>query len=530
MLGLMEQPNAPAPQQPANEPASTGGKVVAIALVALLAVCFVGSCSVAAVSLIGKVADETKTASLDTTWKKPKVKSPLAVPPKKPKSPKAPEPDEDVPTDPLAVISPPDDDLPTTPEPAEAPFVPLDQASAEFALFFPVKAKTDAFKALQKAAKSRNLPVYLEEPEDPPSAYLTIRTVDTEEYAPIGGEVLELAHGLSQKEQEAVADSQSVAIIDLVLPLKSTAKLQDVSKLMLELQKATGGTLWDEDSQEYFSPAEWKKRRVDGWEKGIPDGLFHFTVYVTPKGTGHELQTGGLSHFALPELRLSGVPGSSKDAATRLLNLVAQQMIEGTFAAEPGERTLRIADVKHKARRELLQKSLTEGAPGQTEVTLTSVGTIATPTLELTFPGSGTTATRLNGALAGLFGSTDRVDDIAHDAELLALSKKQMQLFGGIIKKRFQKGLLPGEKLLVKAPFPADSGGNEWMWVEVSKIKPDGTIIGTLSNDPNDVSDLMSGDEVVVVEAELFDWILKEKNGKELGNETGKVMLKRLGR
>ena len=100
----------------------------------------------------------------------------------------------------------------------------------------------------------------------------------------------------------------------------------------------------------------------------------------------------------------------------------------------------------------------------------------------------------------------------------------------GTIKKRFEKGLKAGESLLVKAPFPADSGGNEWMWVEVKKLKADGTIIGTLANEPNDVADLLEGDEVVVVEAEVFDWILKEKNGTQLGNETGKVMLKRLGR
>lgn len=501
----------------------TGGKVVAIALVALLAVCFVGSCSVAAVSLVSAVADGTNKPERvqDPDWKKPKVKSPLATP-------KAVKPIDD---DPLDDALPPTIDTPADPDADTGPFVPRDVARAQFAIFHPTKAKTDGWKAIQKLAKTAKLPVYLdEEGDEADGAYLVFHAYTADDYAPLGGETLDFAHGLSDKEKDALVDAQNASVVDVVVPLENTAKLQDVEKLMGDLQKATGGVLWDEESQEYFSAAEWKKRRLDGWDKGTPDALWHFTVFVTAKDGMTDLETGGMGHFGLPELKISKAPNSSKDSANNLLNVLAQLMVEGKIDGAPGSATIRIADMKHKARREAVKKTLLEGAQGQTEVTLVSIGDFRHPTLEVTFPGSGSAGARLDQALTGLFGASDRVDQIEHDAELKALSAKQMKIFSTTIKKRFEKGLKAGESLMVKAPFPSDSGGNEWMWVEVKKIKTDGTIIGTLANDPDDVADLVAGDEVVVVEAELFDWIFKEKNGTQLGNETGKVMLKRLGR
>lgn len=508
------------------------GKVVAIALVALLAVCFVGSCSVAGVSLVSAVADGTSKPQRvsDPDWKKPKVKSPLATP-------KAPKDDDDsAPKDPLAALDddklPPAVDDPGTPEPETRPFVARDVARAQFAIFHPTKAKTDGWKAVQKLAKAAKLNAYLdEEPdEEVAGAYVVFHAFTADDYAPLGGETLDFAHGLSDKEKDALVDSQNASVLDVVIPLEKAAKLQDVEKLMADLQKSTGGVLWDEDTQEYFSPAEWKKRRLDGWDKGTPDAMWHFSVFMTAKDGMTDLETGGMGRFGLPDLRLTKVPNSGKNAATNMINSLAQLMVEGKVEGAPGPVTLRLSDIKHKTRKEAARKLLLEGAQGQTEVTLVSSGDFRHPLLDLTFPGSGSAGARLDQALTALFGSSDRVDQIEHDAELKALSAKQMKIFSTTIKKRFEKGLKTGESLMVKAPFPADSGGNEWMWVEVTKIKPDGTILGTLANDPDDVADLMSGDEVVVVEAELFDWMFKEKNGTELGNETGKLMLKRLGR
>jgi len=495
-------------------------RVVAIVLVALLAVCFVGSCSVAAVALIGKASEEVASAQRD----EPRTFAPT--------SPTSDEPSETTPE-----IEPIDPDLPAAEQggddaPAKpSAFEPLELATAEFAIFHVTKPKVDGWKVTEKLAKGFKLKAWRDEAgEDAEAPYVTHRLLKTDDYAVIEGSTLEQARGLSPAEKDALPRAGQVTVLDLFAPPSQPARLREFSMLVADLAKATGGVLWDEEAQEYLSASEWKARRIEGWEKGIADAPLHFTVFVSTKDKGVELETGGLGHFGLPELKMAHVPAGSRDAAVALLNLTAQLMVEGTVKAEPGTHTVQIEAVQHKARKAMVKGRVLDGAKLETDVVFTSVGTLAKPKLSVTFPGAGAPSARLDAALSELFGSSDRVDQVEHDAALVELSKQQMAIFSNTIKKRFKKGLKPGEVLMVKAPFPTDSGGNEWMWVEVAKMLPDGRMEGFLANDPDDVSDLKSGDEVVVAEEELFDWMLKQKDGTTLGNETGKVMLKRLGR
>jgi uncharacterized protein YegJ (DUF2314 family) len=92
------------------------------------------------------------------------------------------------------------------------------------------------------------------------------------------------------------------------------------------------------------------------------------------------------------------------------------------------------------------------------------------------------------------------------------------------LRKRFTAGLKPGEVLLLKAPFKTPEGKNEWMWVEVSIWKADGTIESILQNDPFQIPDLKSGARVRVKEAEIFDYLFTKPNGTVEGNETGKLI------
>lgn len=498
-------------------------RVVAIVLVALLAVCFVGSCTVAAVSLVSKASEGVADARRDRL-DLPATTPPDIGDPLDSTAPTTAEPDPD--TEPPAPEGD-DDDAPLK----EAAFEPVTLASAEFAIFHVTRSKTDGWKVTEKLAKGFKLKAFKDEAaDDAELPYLTWRQLSTDDYAVIEGSTLEQARGLTQADKDSLPKAAQVTVLDFFYPPSEPARLREFSMLVAELARSTGGVLWDEEAQEYLSAAEWKSRRLDGWEKGVPDAPLHYTVFVSSKPKGVSLETGGLEHFGLPELTLTHVPGGSRDAAVALLNLTVQLMVEGTVKAEPGTHTIQVEAVKHAARKKLVKERVLDGAKLETDVVLTSVGTLAKPKLAMTFPGSGAPSARLDAALSSLFGASDRVDQVEHDDELVELSKAQMATFSSTIKKRFQKGLKPGEVLLVKAPFPADSGGNEWMWVEVSKLFPDGRITGFLANDPDDVSDLKSGDEVVVMETELFDWQLKQRDGTVLGNETGKVMLKRLGR
>ena len=73
------------------------------------------------------------------------------------------------------------------------------------------------------------------------------------------------------------------------------------------------------------------------------------------------------------------------------------------------------------------------------------------------------------------------------------------------------------------APFPTPDGGNEWMWVEVIEWKGS-KIRGLLKNEPVNVPGLSGGSEVVVDQGDLFDYIRSFSDGREEGNETGRLI------
>jgi hypothetical protein len=91
---------------------------------------------------------------------------------------------------------------------------------------------------------------------------------------------------------------------------------------------------------------------------------------------------------------------------------------------------------------------------------------------------------------------------------------------------RFRKGLKPGERLLLKVPFRTDTGGREWMWVEV--VSWEGPLFeGILENEPFEIADLKSGARVKSDESLVFDYVLYLADGRSEGNETGKIIEQR---
>jgi uncharacterized protein YegJ (DUF2314 family) len=124
-----------------------------------------------------------------------------------------------------------------------------------------------------------------------------------------------------------------------------------------------------------------------------------------------------------------------------------------------------------------------------------------------------------------LFGKNDDIiTHVNHDSLLLSVSTKERQRLPEL-RKMFNNGLAPGYSILVKAPFKIESGGNEWMWVEVTKWTSD-SIVGILQNDPFEIRNLKAGAIVSIKESELFDYILNKPDGTFEGNETGKLIEK----
>jgi uncharacterized protein YegJ (DUF2314 family) len=72
----------------------------------------------------------------------------------------------------------------------------------------------------------------------------------------------------------------------------------------------------------------------------------------------------------------------------------------------------------------------------------------------------------------------------------------------------------------------AASGKDEHFWL-TRIVRKDGQIIGVISNEPTVVKSVHLGQSYTIDPAKISDWMFK-RNGKMVGNETMRPMLKRL--
>jgi uncharacterized protein YegJ (DUF2314 family) len=141
----------------------------------------------------------------------------------------------------------------------------------------------------------------------------------------------------------------------------------------------------------------------------------------------------------------------------------------------------------------------------------------------IAFPGPpGSLHERQNQLVSTLFGTSDSVVQTTHDDAILAASAAARAKLERL-KPRFAEGAPDMETLLVKGPFKTPTGGEEWMWIEVTRWTG-ATISGILQNDPFHIPDLQAGAKVEVTQASVFDYLYKKKDGTTEGNETAKLI------
>jgi uncharacterized protein YegJ (DUF2314 family) len=126
--------------------------------------------------------------------------------------------------------------------------------------------------------------------------------------------------------------------------------------------------------------------------------------------------------------------------------------------------------------------------------------------------------------LSSFFGWEDSVTNVHHNQELLTESAKENAKLPDL-HRAFTRGLEPGEFIQVKAPFRAQDGGTEWMWVEVTSWKGD-EIKGLLKNEPSYASNLHAGQVVEVRQEDVFDYIRQYADKRTEGNTTADIIRK----
>lgn len=340
--------------------------------------------------------------------------------------------------------------------------------------------------------------------------------------------------GLSREQADSLQKSECALILDFSYPKQlMQSGLLDAMQLMMALADQTGGILWDDETREAFTPEAWTERRIESWNDGLPDVTKHITIHAYNTGNYIRAISLGMKKFGLPDLVIDEFSWSLNNNMGILVHLLAQSLVEDSKLARNGQYDLNIRRIKHPKVRQPQTETFKENATGIALLSLTEgtweEGDPRNRIIEIGFDrGSGPDIhAKQMQIVSDAFGSEDSITQIKHDDELEAASQRARAKLPGL-KQQFDKGLPPGEFIQVKVPFGTADGGREWMWVEVTTWDGD-KITGLLQNEPFSVPGLHAGQSVEVSAAEIFDYILRHRDGTIEGNETGEIIRRQQG-
>jgi uncharacterized protein YegJ (DUF2314 family) len=350
-----------------------------------------------------------------------------------------------------------------------------------------------------------------------------------ERFLPPDAAALEhFGRGLSDSEKSKLARARSVILFELTgAGARALEDYPEAVKLAREFTQAFGGYFWDDETRNAYD-ADALGPAIASWQEGLPDVRSHVTLHLYQDGELLRIVSLGMIKFGLPDVVINQVPGSDAESMGNLANLVMQTLIERGSLDGPERLRVAIDRVKQPTLKAALESSVLPGAERSVELTLVpgtlEEGDADNRLLEIAFPGPPETLQeRQNHALSVLFGAEDDgIVRVKHDAQLLAASRRAREKALSL-KPRFEHGPPLGETLLVKAPFQTPQREHEWMWVEVTSWKGP-TIAGILRNDPVEVPGLKAGARVEVQADQIFDYILKKRDGTIEGNETAKLI------
>lgn len=422
---------------------------------------------------------------------------------------------------------------PVATEPIAAGPLMEEQISYQFAIYFAPEPKTDPLAKLDEL-----LPNFapLERAEKPDSKSATPQVAARLEqdpqknYAPPAESSLQyFGRGLSREQVTALQTTKGVLILDFAYPREHVwSGLRSATGLVHELAVATGGLVWDETTREVFTPAAWQERRLDDWTDQVPAISKHTTIHAYRNDEFVRAITLGMEKFGLPDLIAEDFPWSLSNNMGIVVNLLGQALAEGAEVPRTGEFDLNFRDIKHAGFRDTQLESLKPNATAVAMLTLRKgvweEGDPANRLVKIGFErGTGPDIhAQQEQVLATAFGAQDPVSQIQHDAAIRAASARARQKLPAL-RTDFTQGLKPGEFIQVKAPFDRPDGGQEWMWVEITKWEGS-KITGLLQNDPHSIPTLHAGQIVTVSEGKVFDYIRRFPDGSREGNETGELI------
>ncbi|MDB5119896.1 MAG: hypothetical protein JWN56_1114 [Sphingobacteriales bacterium] len=381
------------------------------------------------------------------------------------------------------------------------------------------KSKFADFKQLDSVPKSSTINLYS----------IIIQKPSKDFTPPDTNSLSYFARGLSHGEKSNLQKYNNVVSIVFQGQSKNVYdKQRRIYEFVNELVKDKNVVVADFNSYEWFNPKSWNERRVNKFTDSIKNIAHQISVHLYRDGEFCRAVTMGMDKFCLPDISIKAFACSDQKTYNNLINAAIQTLAENPYMFEDSTLTIDLKSIKNDVIRNELRTNLKQNAKESATITLKSIkpekGNNFNKQFLISFQDPSYTSPQeeQDNVAANLFGAEDSIVRITHDSLLLKTSEKTRQRLPEL-KTLFNKGLAPEYSVLVKAPFKIENGGNEWMWIEITKWTSK-SITGVLQNDPIEIKNLKAGAIVQVLEKDIFDYILNKPDGSSEGNETGKLM------
>lgn len=350
----------------------------------------------------------------------------------------------------------------------------------------------------------------------------------TQDYQPPDTSFLSFAGiGLSSEEKLKLSKSDHAIVVTFWGTSENViGKQRKIVNLISSVVAGKRLFVGDFSALSFFNPDSWKASRQEPFTgSNIIDQV---VLHTYREEEFCRVVSLGMSKFCLPDVSIKDISCNDQRTYATLVNALIAALIENSKIKGDSTVTIDLEEIKDDKLRKVTLADIKSGALKKATISLRFVrpeqGDDPNKQLRMVFenPSFSSPQEQQNKVVADLFGTEESYVHTEHDDELLQASQRAKSKLPDLMKA-FLKGFGPGYSLLLKLPFKTDSGGREWMWVEVTKWKGD-HIEGILQNEPAEVSNLKVGAIVTGSQQDVFDYILNKPDGTTEGNETGKIL------
>lgn len=308
--------------------------------------------------------------------------------------------------------------------------------------------------------------------------------------------------GLSSAQQKQMGKPYSALLFHFRVPPGQHRKIVPQAERFVYELCSTQGIIGDDEGIHFCSKAAWKER-MSAWPEVAP------RVRLVTESGG--VTTRGMAVFGLPELRVTGSANYTREYRSLLTLLLAQWLAEHPGAAA-GEFEFDPRQLNSDKMRALWKMNC------QSEPKLPLVIPLQRRVDRLTVEWDSQVERDCYEQLLGL---STKVYGPADPQALEQASREAVRELMTLWKPEYQKGLKPGESLLVKAAF-RKGDHTEWMWLEVTDWRGR-EVTGLLLEDADLIAEFKGGQKVTVDEADLFDFLLRS-DARQAGGTTDEIL------